>query len=325
MNALRASQLAEQRYLCRRVALAAVLLFPVTTAAQQPTSEDPGVPSLFGHAFVIPILVRTPFARTNVSSTVGVGQALDIEFGPVELPNGDTLAVLNGSLTFAVLRFEYEHALRDWLSVWGRLEVAARVGTDVGALLSAGVTLATGFELGWLAQVRETERSLLSASAFVRSSDQTLVDLTRWVDELTNGNITNLVRKTPSTRGGVGLGYAWALNNLIGFMFGGEATYGQALTRQADRFFFSGTAAISLNLSPRTNVPLGVAATFRVDSHPSVHGDQDEGWEAVGLRLSYTGRDDFRLSITSEGLRVPHRDNLDLTVGLITLEIQYFF
>ena len=116
------------------------------------------------------------------------------------------------------------------------------------------------------------------------------MDLPRWVDQIINGNTADLVLTTPSLRAGAGLSYAWVLNDLIGFLFEGNATYGEEPTRQGDQFFFSGTAAMSLNMSPRTNVPLGVAVTFRADSHPSVNGAQSEGREAVGLRFSYTGR-----------------------------------
>ena len=306
-------------------ALTVALLFPATAAAQEPASEDEAVPSLYGHAFVISTLIQSPFVRTSVSNTVGLGQAVDVDFGSVMLPNGDTVAALNGSLTFAMFRFQYEHALRDWLAVWAQLEVAARLGTDVGALFSSGVTLATGFEVGWLAQLRETERSLLSASVFFRNSEHVLVDLPRWVDEIIGGNTAALVRTTPSLRAGAGLSYAWALNDLIGFVFSGDATYGEALRRQKARFFGSGTAAMSLNLAGRTNIPLGVALTFRADSYPSVHGEQSEGWEAVGLRVSYTGRDDVRLSLTSQGQRVPHRGDQGMTGGVLSFDIQYFF
>jgi hypothetical protein len=260
-----------------------------------------------------------------VSSTIGIGKAVDIDFGSLVLLSGDTVVALNGSLTFARLGFEYEHAMRDWLSVWGRLELDARLGTNVGSLVSAGVTLATGFELGWLAQVRETERSMLSASIFVRNTQHTLVDLPRWVDDIVNGKTAALVRSTPSVRAGAGLGYAWVLNDLIGFIFGGNATYGEQLRRVEDKFFFSGTAAMSLNMFGRTNVPLGAAVTFRADSHPSVHGEQSGGWEAVGLRFSYTGRSDLRLSITSEAQRVPYSEDDAMTVGIVSFSIQYFF
>ena len=325
INALRDFLATEPGRFSRQAVLAAALLFPATTAAQEPVPDRSGVPILFGHAFVLPALIRTPFVRTNVSNTVAIGQALDVEFGEVVLPSGDTLAALNGDLTFARLAFAYEHALRDWLSVWGRLEVNARLGTDVGSLLSAGVTLATGFELGWLAQMRETERSLLSASVFVRNSSHTLVDLGRWADQLVNGNTANLVVTSPTLRAGAGLSYAWVLNDLIGFIFEGDATYGEELRREENQFFFSGTAAMSLNLDTRTSVPLGMAVTFRADSHPSVHGEQTSGWEAAGLRFSYTGRQDLRLSLTAEGQLVPYRGDQTVTVGLISFDIQYFF
>jgi hypothetical protein len=151
------------------------------------------------------------------------------------------------------------------------------------------------------------------------------VDLGRWSDDLINGNTADLVRNTPTLRAGAGLSYAWALNELIGFMFSGDATFGEGVVRQDDRFYFSGTAAMSVNLFARTNVPLGAAVTIRADSHPSVLGEQSEGWKAIGLRLSYTGRDDLLLSLTSEGQRVPYREDDTMTVGTVSFDIQYFF
>ena len=115
------------------------------------------------------------------------------------------------------------------------------------------------------------------------------------------------------------------LNDLIGFIFEGHTTYGEEFGRQGAQFFFSGTAAMSLNMFPRTNVPLGTAVTFRADSHPSVNGEQSGGWEAVGLRFSYTGRDNFRLSLTSEAQWVPYQGDEGMTVGILSFEIQYFF
>ncbi len=151
------------------------------------------------------------------------------------------------------------------------------------------------------------------------------MDLPRWVDELVNGTPADLVVNTTSLRAGTGLSYAWVLNDLIGFILGGSATFGEQLRREEDQFFFSGTAAMSLNMFGRTNVPLGVAVTFRADSHPSVHGEQSGGWQATGLRFSYTGRDDLRLSLTSEVQRVPYSGDDDMTVGIVSFGIQYFF
>ena len=83
---------------------------------------------------------------------------------------------------------------------------------------------------------------------------------------------------------------------------------------------------MSLNMCERTNVPLGLAVTLRADSHPSVHGEQKSGgWQATGLRFSYTGRDDLRLSLTAEGQRVPYREDDDMTVGILSFDVQYFF
>ena len=108
-------------------------------------------PLLGGHRFIPNSFTRDPFSRTYVRNSLGIGQALDVEFVPqLDIGGGDTIPGLSGDLLFAVLDFEYQHAVKDWLAVWGKINMIGRLGTDVGAILAQGATVLTGFELGWL-------------------------------------------------------------------------------------------------------------------------------------------------------------------------------
>ena len=295
---------------------------PNSLAAQD---SDVRVPVLGEHRFTMPGLVQDPFVRTRVSNTLGVGEAVDIDFGTIVLPGGDTLIAINGDLTFALLDFEYAHALRDWLGVWGRVSIAARLGTDVGALLSSGVTLGTAFELGWIAQVRETNKSLLSATVSVRNSSFTVVDLPNWVQDIIDGNSANLVKSTPSLRAAGGLHYAYAINDLFGVVFSGDASFGESLRERGQEWYFAGGAGVSMDLNARTDVPLGISLGLRADSYPTVNGSQTRGWQGYALTFAYNGRDDVILSLTTEGQRVPFREDDKMTVGMVSFDMRYFF
>lgn len=300
-------------------------LAPAHLAAQDPTAESTKMPSKYGHVFVPAPMLQGPFVRSHVENSLGIGQVVDIEFGVVTWPNGDTLVALNGDLQLAVLQFEYGHALRDWLEVWGQIGMAARLGTDVGSLLSSGVTLSTRFELGWLAQLRETDRSLLSASFAVRNSGFTFVDLPRWIDDIVNGESAQLVRSTPTLRVGTGLHYAWVLNDLIGFTAKGQASFGEALKESGNQWYFNAGGAVSANFQQRYSVPIGLALTLLADSYPAASGEQTSGWQGFGFRVAYTGRDDVMFALTSQGQRVPMGDDQRVTVGVMTFDMRYFF
>lgn len=115
--------------------------------------------SLAGHAFTPNNLVPDPFIKTFIRNSVGIGSAVDIEF-PVAIIDGDTIVGFDGDLVFALLDFEYQRTLRDWLAARGQFKLQARLGTNVGSLLASGITASTGFELGWLARLFQTDHTL---------------------------------------------------------------------------------------------------------------------------------------------------------------------
>ena len=300
-------------------------LVPEHLAAQTPVSESVRMPTKYGHVFVPAPLIDGPFVRSHVEMSLGIGQALDVDFGTITWPNGDTLVALNGDIQVGVLQFEYGHALRDWLEVQGQIGMTARLGTNVGSLLSSGVTLSTRFQLGWLAQLRETERSLLSLSFDVRNSGFTVIDLPKWIEDIRDQKEAELVRSLPSLRVGTGLRYAWALNDLIGFSAEGQASFGEGLEEDGNQWYFNGGGAASLNFQQRYSVPIGLALTVRGDSYPAGTGEQTDGWQGLGFRVAYTGTDDVMFALTSTSQRVPFGNGQRVTVGLMSFDMRYFF
>jgi len=303
-----------------------LLLIAVAVAPGDLRGQDTRtVPAKYGHVFVDAPLSQSPFVRTSVLNSIGVGRALNLNFGTVILPDGDTLLALDGDLTVATLEFEYAHALRDWLGVWGDFRMGARVGTDAGALVASGVTLATTFEFGWLAQLRETDRSLLSSSFFVGNRSVTLVDVGSWIEGAVSGTGSDLVQTTPGVRVGVGLHYAWVLNQVVAFSGSGWGAYGEALDDQGDNVYYNGALSTSINLETKYGVPLGLSLTLRADSDPTLSGALSGGWQSVGLLFAYTGREDMMLGFGMRGERVPFDEERRMNVVQVGFDLRYYF
>jgi len=297
-------------------------LAPQHVAGQE--SRTP-VPTLYGHAFVEAPMLLSPFVRTTAMNSVGAGSASNVDHGTILLPSGDTLVALEGSITVATLEFAYQHALREWLGARGRVRVGARTGTEATSLLTNGVTFAVGFDLGWLARLRQTNRSVLSASFDVRTQSATFVDLRRWVGEIVAGEPAQLVRTTPTLRVGGGLHYAWVLNETVAFSGSFEGARGEAIPVREDRWFFSGGLGASVNLAEKHGVPVGFGLSVMADAESSLKGASDGAWQAVGFRMAYTGREDVRISMTLEFSRVPFDADADMTVRALSLDMRYYF
>lgn len=302
-----------------------VLLVTGAAAAAQDAPTAPAVPVLYGHAYVDQPFVASPFVRTMVSNSIGAGVASELDFGEIVSPQGDTLLALEGALTVATLAFSYQHALRDWLLAGGSFRLGARTGTEVASLVSTGVTFATSFELGWLARLRQTERSILSASAHIGNTSATYVDLLRWVDEISQGETADLVKSIPALSASVGLHYAWVLNEAVAFTLSGTGTRGESPVSRVEDWFWAGAIGASVNLADRYDVPLGFGISARVDSNPSLEGVDEGAWQAGGFRMAYTGRSDMRVSLTFEASRVPLTRDEYMRVNEFSFDLGYFF
>lgn len=316
----------------------AVMLFAVagmmavpSGAAAQTGDEGPDRkrPVLGEHRFITNSATRDPFSRTQISQTLGIGQAVDVEFLPAFEIGQDTIDAISGDLLFALLNFEYQHAVKDWLGVFVSVDMVGRLGTDVGALLSSGATVLTGFELGWLIKLVENEKVALSATANLWNNSFTGINLLDWVDGIIEDQPVDLVRKVPSVRGGGGLRFAWAASDLVGVLATSELGLGESIARRGeDQVSFKVAAAVDLDLYARTSVPLGFAVGFDATNSPREGTDLTDTRSAGFLRVAYTGRDDFLLALDMGFSRLSTIEDAtedDVSSGSLVLNMRYYF
>jgi hypothetical protein len=267
-----------------------------------------------------------PFPATYVRTTIGLGQALDLELIPDFEVGGVPVEGITGDLLFANLNLQLGWAIQDWLGVWAEVNVLGRLGSDTGALLSEGVTLLTGFEVGWLFRLVRTEKFQLAGTAQIWSDNFTVVSLADWADGIISGENVPLVRNAPVVRAGGGVRMAWAITEWLGALGSGELGYGEsAAVEPESEWFRSLGAGLSLDLAPLWQVPLGLGFGYRLDSFPRLGGSPDRSSNTGVFRIAYTGRDDFLVSLDSGIWRSTLVDGQGLDVVTTGLTMRYYF
>jgi hypothetical protein len=284
----------------RRMGLVVVLgLFALAlTPSSGRADEDLRIPHLNGHQFTTNTLTDDPFINTYIRNSLGMGKSLDL-FVPIAEIGGDQVIGLKGDLLKAILEFEYQQAVKDWVAFRVQVRVTGRLGTGVQSLLASGVNANTGFEFGWLFKLAQGEKTALTGTLNLWNNSVTLVDFLGFVEGIIDGENNSLVKTVPTTRGGGGLRYAWAASDLVGFLFKGETGLGESVDRRknSDEWFFNFAAAADFDLKTKTAVPLGLVLGYGFDTFPEAGEDLADAKHDLMFRISYTGTTDFLLSL----------------------------
>lgn len=270
----------------------------------QPRETGPVVnkmPKLQGHVFVPSDFIKDPFIKTYVNNSLGMASSMNYNFPPITIGNREVSGV-QGGLMFAVLDFEYQHAVKTWLAVGGRVQVLGRFGTETPSLLAQGITAGYGFELHWLFKLWENEKMMLSGALNVWNNSFTGINLHDFVSRIIeDGGLepdNRLVRNTPSVRGGGGLRYAYGLSDLLGVKLYFDGGYGESVLRRAEsQWFVEFGGALSLNIKNRTNVPLGFLLGYQQNSFPLLGEGSSDDIRNIVFRISYTGTPDFSIGL----------------------------
>jgi len=262
------------------------------------------IPRLGGHRFTPNTVTDDPFIKTYIRNSLGIGQAVDLFIPLLEIGDPPERVIgLKGDLLKAILEFEYQQAVKDWVAFRVKVKVMGRLGTGAQSLLATGVTANTGFEFGWMFKLAQGEKTALSGTVDVRNNSVTVVDFLGFVEGIVNPpspplKRPSLVKSIPLTRGGGGLRYAWAASDLTGFNFKGETGMGESVDRsQADQWFVNFAAAADFDLKAKTVVPLGLVIAYQVDSFPEGGEELVDVKHDLAFRIAYTGTTDFLLSL----------------------------
>ena len=306
--------------------LAAVAASSSPVLAQDSGDREWKAPHKNGHTFSPISSVPDAFVRSYIRTGLGMSMTSDVDI-PLGIVDGDTLLATRGGLVFANLALEYSQTIKDWIAFRAQFNVNGRLGTGTSALLTTGLSAATGFEIGWLMRLMETDRGYMSLSFDVKNTNFTTIDISQFVEDIIDGEDAELVRNTPSLRAGVGLRYTHAFSPLVGLISFFETGYGESVDRESeDEWFTRFGATVDFDLAAVNWLPIGLAVGYSQDSFPEGGADITDVVRAAHFRIGYTGREDLALGLNFTFSTFP-TDQLDKTIHAsgIVFDIRYFF
>ena len=325
---------------CVLLALGILVANPSVAASQEapPVLDEthmkylvpqPSAPELAGHRFIATTMVPNPFIRTQFRNTLGIGMSSGLTLPPVDI-GGVEYRFESGKLLFSKFQLEYQQKVKEWLGVWGKFGLSARLGTETQSLLTQGVTVTTGFELGWLLRLWQTDNMLLSGTVQINNSSFTAVDLVGFVEGIIDGvpeSDNSLVLTVPLMAGFTGLRYAWAMNQVVGLTAATKVGYGESPDRkQGNTWYFDAGAMVDFDFRRKYSAPVGIAAGARVSSVPDQDEDLNGSATSTVVRIDYIGRIDFNLGleIKSTWYDVSSYD-LSMRYTTATMDFRYYF
>lgn len=309
--------------------------------ADQEIVQKRRLPVLRGHRFIPTSTVPDPFITTYLRSNTGFGLLLDAKI-PV-LTEADTVAVLQGDIAFAVLGFEYQQTIVDFLALRIGFGGAVRTGTNGETLIAEGLNATYAFGVGLTGRVLRTENFLLSAALDFASNKIIGVDpfgfARRVIEEcggLPEDEIADCVLSTDEqllqsgrsnalTGGARG---AWSPVRWFGLRGRVELGAGDAFDPEADlgTTILNLGAVADIDLREITPVPIGFLLGYDAELFGSRGSDVAESATRFNLGLFYTGRKEFSVGVESLWGRV-NLTQSEKGVDSVTfnLRLRYFF
>jgi len=288
------------------------------------------LPLLNGHIFISSTnLYQTPFVTTFFRNSTGFGRTLGYEI-PIYGPGGELLTNVKANLTYMMLEFTYQQAVNDWLAFWINGLGVGRMGINAESILSKGVSALGGFELGGLVRIWDNDKAILSAAASYRHNKLIGVDIIGFAQSIIDSGIIDmekLLNRIPSYRWKGGLRFAYAFNDLAGFILYTDLGRGDSLEGNEDReTVFDIGGLVSLDLNTRTKLPIGFAFGYHRTTYPEASGDFVENMGVTSFRIAYTGRREFSIGLetTYSNASLVNTDKT-LNFGSIFINLQYYF
>jgi hypothetical protein len=291
-------------------------------------STENSKPELYGHAFTSNSLVEGPFLKTYFRLTAGIGSSSNYDL-PLVI-NGKEVNGLFGQITYGVLNVKYQQEIKDWLAFSVSANTTGRLGSQTISIITQGVNLATGVNLGWLFKVYESKKTMLSASLSISNQTLTLFNLFDFIEKIIqNGGITQgnkLVKTTNITAGVMGIRSAYAFNRTFGCIGKLSFGYGESLS-SANKGYFDAGISFDADLYPKLSVPIGFALGYDWNNFSQADVSFTNP-QNILLKINYTGRKDFDIGAEMNAQFFSFtrlNQNINVEVLFMRATIAYYF
>lgn len=284
------------------------------------------IPELNNHVFTYISNIRYPFTNTSFTTNIGIGNADNLNFDINDI-NGQQILGINGSLAFAHLSFHYQQRIRDWVALYLDAGLSTRLGTDVFSLLSQGINTVSIFKIGWLVRMVQEDKFTLTSNIGITNSSGTFINIRRFVQDVLN-NVPNpsIASSAPVLSGDIGLQFAYGFNSVMGLTLESNLTFGESYDRGNAEIKYAFKSAFDLNFKRRYNVPLGFILSYTILTNPEIVYTDDGYGQITGLKLVYTGTNDFLVGIEQSLMSIPLEEVDKQSSFLVSLiSIRYYF
>lgn len=288
------------------------------------------LPYLNGHTYIASATMpETPFITTYFRNSTGIGRAIGLDI-PIYNSRGEGITFVDGDLTYMLLEISYQQALNDWLAVRLSGLGVGRVGLNAESVLSKGITGVGAVELAGLVRILNKDKFILSGAFSVRHNKLVGVDIIGFAKSIIDTGIideSKLLLRIPSWRIKGGLRFAYAINDLLGFIVSTDLGRGDNLEGkdQSDTVFDIG-GLVSLDLNTRTKLPIGLLLGYGHTSYPESSGDIVENAGVASFRIAYTGSREFSLGLEFAFASAPLKGfDESLSYAATYINLQYYF
>jgi len=279
------------------------------------------------HYFTLNNTLKDPFILTHARMSLGIGGISEIRFPLVEIGEQKYI-YLQGSIFAAILSFEYQHAVKDWLAMYLRFGLLGRLGSDFGTLVVQGINYTTAFDIGWMIRIYRKDKFALSTSIGVSNGDYSLISLQNFVDDIISG-VPNarLVTRNNVLFGLLGFKAAYGFTKFIGLSGIVDIGYGETIQRELQNTFFN-VVGINADMDFRDVIktPLSFSIGYLHTTYPQNNNEVIFDGNVLFAQINYIGRTNFILSLDlSVSKELAGGDNETLWLSATEFSMRYLF
>jgi hypothetical protein len=290
-----------------------------------PDSAYKKIPQLNGHTFIPLVDANNPFINTHLKIGVGVAISEPVEYATLTI-DGKDLYSLVGNILMSDVGLGYQQKIKSWLAIYFNFRFASRFGTQLSSLYAEGVNMVSGYDVGWLIKIHESKRHALSGHVQLSDYRANILHLDRLILNVIEDTIIATSENVPALLGVAGLRYVFAPNDLFGFGISGDFGFGESFDRGVTQVFGKINFFADIDLYNRTGVPLGLSAKYSNSSLPATNVSDDNQVSVIGMKLAYTGGNDYMFGIESSWLQLPSEANANYTNALfISIQFHLYF
>jgi hypothetical protein len=284
------------------------------------------LPELYGHTFPNMLTGRSSFINTSLTAGLGFGNTSPLKIDGIIIDDYEIFS-FEGQLLFFNMDVSYQQRFTPWLALQVYFITSGRVGTDMSTIMADGVNTLSGGSIGWLIRVLHNDRLNLSAHVNLNNLNGNFINVTEYFDDLIN-NVPDpkITRSVPAMTMSTGLSGAYAFSPSFGLHFHAEYAFGESFERKKNQGYHIAGVSGDVDFNPRYGVPVGLAVSYSMSSEPEIVFSDGGLSNLAGLRIGYTGSNDFELGLQYTVYNVKILSVSDTPfVGKVMLLMKFYF